>query len=289
VAQLLAGSTTVTFKYDPFGRRIQKGAPVTTNYLYDGANLLEEVDNGGNVLARYTHQMRVDEPLSEFRSSAGSYYQQDGLGSVTSLSNGSGTLANTYTFDSFGKLNASTGSLVNPFQYTGRESDQETGLDHYRARYYDQSIGRFISEDPIQFDAGFNFYAYVSNRPTMLTDPTGLAQCLYEVGKGTLTCVSSTDPFGNPQIQIDASSGLGGCKNASHCHLPYLGPIEPGKYQMNKDLRPGHEFWYRLEPIPHIPGWKVRLWLEVTVQAGRLGNSEAGLPRRRRDAIAAER
>ena len=82
------------------------------------------------------------------RSGATSYFHADGLGSVTSLSNAAGSIANTYTYDSFGKLTASTGSLVNPFQYTARESDTETGLYYYRARYYDPSSGRFISEDP---------------------------------------------------------------------------------------------------------------------------------------------
>jgi RHS repeat-associated protein len=171
---------TVTFKYDPFGRRVQKaftqgGNTTTTNYLYDGPNLIEEMDNAGNVLARYANQMRVDEPLTELRSGTTSYYQQDGLGSVTSLSNGAGMLANTYTFDSYGKLNTSTGTLTNPFQYTGRESDQETGLYYYRARYYDPTIGRFTSEDPIGLQGGPNFYDYVGNDPVDFNDPRGLA------------------------------------------------------------------------------------------------------------------
>jgi len=71
------------------------------------------------------------------RSSTTSYYEADGLGSVTSLSGGAGALAQTYTFDSFGKQTAASGSLTNPFQYTARESDAETGLYYYRARYYD--------------------------------------------------------------------------------------------------------------------------------------------------------
>jgi len=77
---VLSGSGgTVTFKYDPFGRRIQKSSSSgTTNYLYDGANSVEEVDQSGNILARYA---------------------QGGLGSVTSLSSNTGTLANTYTYD----------------------------------------------------------------------------------------------------------------------------------------------------------------------------------------------
>lgn len=112
------------------------------------------------------------------RSSATSYYHADALGSVTSLSNAAGSLAQTYTFDSFGKLTASSGSLTNPFQYTGREFDQETSLYFYRTRYYDPAAGRFISEDPIGFKGGIDFYTYVTNRPVNLTDPTGLKGCV---------------------------------------------------------------------------------------------------------------
>ena len=178
---LPADGGTVTFKYDPFGRRVQKAsAGGTVNYLYDGRNLLEEVGTSGSVLARYTESAHdtggrhLDEPLAELRSGTTSYYQQDGLGSVTSLSNGAGALANTYTYDSFGKLAASTGTLTNPFQYTARELDSETGIYQYRFRYYDQNAGRFLSEDPIAFAGGINFYPYVTNDPLDIVDPFGL-------------------------------------------------------------------------------------------------------------------
>jgi len=178
--EILAGTGgTVMFKYDPFGRRAQKaftqnGTTTTTNYFYDGLNILETTDQGGNVVARYTDSLSVDEPLSELVSGTASYYEQDGLGSVSSLSNVAGALANTYTYDSYGRLTASTGTLTNPFQYTGREFDQETGIYFYRARYFDPSIGRFISEDPIVFNgSGTNFYAYVWNSPIALFDPLG--------------------------------------------------------------------------------------------------------------------
>ena len=108
------------------------------------------------------------------RSSTTSYFEQDGIGSVTSLSNTAGVLAQTYTFDSFGKLTASSGSLKNPFQYTAREFDPETSLYFHRARYYDPNIGRFLSEDPSDFDGGINFYAYVGNDPANWLDPLGL-------------------------------------------------------------------------------------------------------------------
>ncbi len=170
---------TVTFKYDPFGRRVQKSFTVgstttTTNYLYDGANVLEEVNNAGTLQARYTHSSGIDEPLAEKRGTTASYYEADGLGSVTSLSNTSGALANTYTYDAYGKLTASTGTVVNPFRFTGREFDGETGIYEYRARYYDAPTGRFATEDPIGFRSDVNFYRYVKNNPSLYYDPAGL-------------------------------------------------------------------------------------------------------------------
>jgi len=137
---LPGGGGTVTFAYDPFGRRIKKVTSTTTSiFAYDGDNLVEETNSSGAAVARYEPTQNIDEPLAMLRSGATSYFHADGLGSVTSLSNAAGSIANTYTYDSFGKLTASTGSLVNPFQYTARESDTETGLYYYRARYYDQS------------------------------------------------------------------------------------------------------------------------------------------------------
>ena len=166
---------TATFRYDPFGRRIQKSGPLgTTNFLYDGHNAIEELDNSGNILTRYAQASEIDEPLSEVRAQTTSYYERDGINSVTSLSNGAGALANTYIYDTFGNLTASLGSITNPFRYTGREFDPETGIYEYRHRYYDTLAGRFISEDPVQFGGGVNFFAYVLNGPTNFIDPLGL-------------------------------------------------------------------------------------------------------------------
>jgi len=88
------------------------------------------------------------------RSSTTSYYHADGIGSITSLSNGAGALVQTYTFDSFGKQTSSSGSLTNPLQFTGREFDTEANLQFSRARYHGSSAGRFLSEDPVTFLAG---------------------------------------------------------------------------------------------------------------------------------------
>jgi RHS repeat-associated protein len=136
--------------------------------------LIEETNGAGASVARYSQSLDIDEPLAMLRGGVTSYYNADGIGSVTSLSNAAGALAQTYTFDSFGKLTASSGSLTNPFQFTAREFDPETSLYFHRARYYDPNIGRFLSEDSSDFNGGVNFYAYVGNDPANWLDPLGL-------------------------------------------------------------------------------------------------------------------
>ena len=132
------------------------------------------MSSSATVVARYTQTQNIDEPLAEVRSGGNNYYEADALGSITSLSSATGTVANTYTYDSFGNVTNSTGTLSNPFRYTGREFDPETGLDYYRARYYEPNNGRFASEDPLKFIGGIDFYAYVGNSPIIWTDPRGL-------------------------------------------------------------------------------------------------------------------
>jgi len=145
------------------------------------------------------------------RSSTTSYYQADGFGSITSLSSGAGPLAQTYTFDSFGKQTASSGSLTNPFQYTARESDSETGLYHYRARYYDPQAGRFLSEDPIGFMSGdTNLYAYVQNEATSLADPLGFGPQAKKDCHATHTCVGRARVLGGNPKTVGKQGGVPG-------------------------------------------------------------------------------
>jgi hypothetical protein len=78
---------------------------------------LEVLDNSGNLLSRYAQSPDIDEPLAELIAGTTNYYEADSLGSNSSLSNSSGVLANTYTYDSYGRVTASTGTIFNPFQY----------------------------------------------------------------------------------------------------------------------------------------------------------------------------
>jgi len=169
------------YKYDPFGRRIEKNVNNTiTRYVYDGPNIVTEYDGTWNVTARYIHTLAIDDPLTVTQGTNTFYYHKDGLGSVVNLTDGAGNVMKGYTYKSFGEIYAETGALVQPFTFTGREYDPESGLYYYRGRYYDPRVGRFLTKDPIELAEGdVNLYRYVINNPINLIDPYGLHERSY--------------------------------------------------------------------------------------------------------------
>jgi len=276
---------TVYLKYDPFGRRIYKSSSSGTSvYAYDGDNLVEETNGTGSVVARYSQGLNIDEPLAMLRSGTTSYYQADGLGSLTSLSNASGALASTYTYDSFGNLVASSGSLVNSFRYTGREFDTETGLYYYRARYYDPALGRFTSEDMERFDAGPNFYPYVLNSPTNWVDPMGLDVTikLYPSPQG------SPNPYGHigigvntpqtegfyPDIDLPAYPGhiLPDTLPPIKCMIIHTSPDQDKNIQDFINSRKKTPGWWR------FPGGDCANFVHDALKAGGINVGDSSLP-----------
>jgi RHS repeat-associated protein len=166
---------SLSFAYDAFGRRTQNAA--AKSFLYDGANVVQELSSG-SVSANLLTGLGVDETFGRTDSTGARYFLGDALGSTLALADSAGTVQTQYTYEPFGNT-ATTGlTSSNTFEYTGRENDG-TGLYYNRARYYNPTWERFISEDPIGLAGGdSNFYSYVLNDPITFSDISGLQRQL---------------------------------------------------------------------------------------------------------------
>ncbi|MDP3786784.1 MAG: RHS repeat-associated core domain-containing protein, partial [Candidatus Omnitrophota bacterium] len=165
----------IYFKYDAFGRRISKevNGVIQAKYLYDQDNIILDLDQNNQITAKYIYGPAIDEPLVMIKGSGVYYYSVDGLGSTVNLTDNTGTVAESYTYDEYGNVSAPS-QVGNRYLYTGREYDPEVNLYYYRARYYDPSIGRFLQTDPIGYRGGINLYGYVGNKPINYIDTLGL-------------------------------------------------------------------------------------------------------------------
>ncbi|HZF17535.1 MAG TPA: RHS repeat-associated core domain-containing protein [Steroidobacteraceae bacterium] len=174
--------TTAAYEYDPVGRRRAKVVnSVTTKFASDGAEEIEERDGSNNVLRKYVYGSGIDDRIAMLDSTACAgggrcFYLTNWQGSTTTLVNQSGTLNATYHYGPYGEgtnwtpADALTG---NPFRYTGRRVDPETGLYYYRARYYSPTTGRFLQTDPIGTKDDLNLYAFTRHDPLNHFDPNG--------------------------------------------------------------------------------------------------------------------
>ena len=172
----------------------------------------------------FAHSDIIDEVLYGNIQGQDMYYHQDGLNSVKALTDISGNIIVNYDYDAWGNPVGTMPSIANPFTYTGREYDKETGMYYYRARYYDAKVGRFVSKDPIGLAGGINLYSYVGNNPVNWIDPlglhwlptqhpAGLIPHTHAGANGPVTVVNPRDPGawpGDPQ-HIKPSNCEKGC------------------------------------------------------------------------------
>ena len=180
LAEAITPKAKVEYKYDPLGRRIEKSvnsSPV--RYVYDNEDIIAMLDGNNTLIAAFTHGPGIDEPLIMTRPDGANYfYHADGLGSIVALTDDKGETAQTINYQSYGKpvtVIYDPAAAPNPYYFTARELDAETGLYYYRARYYDWQRGAFTQEDPIGFESGdHNLYSYVFNQPSRYTDAFGL-------------------------------------------------------------------------------------------------------------------
>jgi len=189
-----SNNTIAKYTYDPFGRRIKKtvsggsgtvspsgggSGEVTTYYLYSDEGLIGEYDSTGTEIKTYGYKANSTwstDPVFMKQGANYYFYHNDHLGTPQKMTNLSGAIVWSATYDAFGKASVDAGSTItNNLRFPGQYYDSETGWHYNGHRYYEPGTGRYVTEDPIGLNSGEgNLYQYVTNEPVNSYDEYGL-------------------------------------------------------------------------------------------------------------------
>ena len=189
------GTASTTYGYDDLNRLVSvKSASGTTSYTYDElgnrssknhkGTVTRYLSNGNTPHFKYSSSGAAKEylvyggALLYSVDAAGKIYVYHGdeRGNVAAVTDGNGKVAQAVSYDPYGRVLNTSGTFDSEILFLGMHGVQadENGLYYTHARYYDPTLMRFLTEDPLGLSAGFNLYAYAEDNPISRMDPTGL-------------------------------------------------------------------------------------------------------------------
>jgi RHS repeat-associated protein len=181
-SQGIVHTTVNTYRADSFLIKIEKFQNhvrmTEVNFVGEGFLPIQERDGNNNIIREYVWGLNLGGGIGgllSMRQQGQDYqYLYDGKGNVTAVIDSNQNPVATYAYDEFGKVASKTGTLDQPFQFSTKFFDNETGLNYYGYRFYSPALGRWISRDPLEEEGGINLYAFVENDPVNGVDPWGL-------------------------------------------------------------------------------------------------------------------
>ena len=231
-----------TYIYDAEGNRVEKQGVGITDTIYFGGRPLARLSGGQWTDLIYGPNGLLAE-VQGTQSAPPIYRLLDHLGNEVGTSDSTAQLINPLDYTPYGQI--FSGTTTDPYLFTGKERDQESGLDYFGARYYGSTMGRFSSPDPSGLvfadptnPQSFNLYAYVQNNPLVNADPNGL-DCIYtsnltstsvsvETVRGD--CRSDTDNgvFVNGTVNTDSYKAQVGSDGDVHLGFGYTSDDDSG-------------------------------------------------------------
>jgi RHS repeat-associated protein len=234
----LNGANVANYCYDVFGRRLWKEVGGSKrHFLYTDDGLVGEYDGTGIEIKTYGYapdSAWSTNPLFQKIGSDYYWYQNDHLSTPQKITDSSGAVVWSATYDAFGNATVNAGSTItNNLRFPGQYYDAETGLHYNWNRYYDPNIGRYITADPIGLEGGINLFVYAEASPLNWVDPQGLFALVIceRCPNGSMQCRSKEDND-NPSEPFQANAGRNDPSLTPGDPYGENGPIPPGQYDL---------------------------------------------------------
>ncbi|MFJ1337603.1 RHS repeat-associated core domain-containing protein [Pseudomonas caricapapayae] len=212
--------STGEYRYDSLGRRVaktaeMKGAKEQKHFLWQGLRMLREETPGQSTLylyepGSYAPLARVDQAEGEEQKLY--YFHTDQIGTPLEMTNCDGEIVWQATYRSWGAIEHLTVNEVEQnLRFQGQYSDSETGFHYNTFRYYDSEVGRFITQDPIGLQGGYNLYVYAPNALTWI-DPFGLCKSAASGDKGRTKAMQDLERNGYKIVAEEVTMKVNGSR-----------------------------------------------------------------------------